>query len=170
MSCAGEPEPSQEQGAPAGPAGEDNPVQDLGKLREKLEGVLRAVAKSARTMDESAEHANQLAQDIYSLASEKIFVADQLDPGRYEDVHRLFVKMREEEDDTYYIYRGVLERQDTQSKGDLTLDQAAADLEVVARRRRTYIQKLQGFKGQVVTIEGYLSGRITPPEQAPATG
>jgi len=44
--------------------------------------LLRPIAKSARLMDDSAA-AHQIAEDIYSFVSEKVFTADgSLDPAR----------------------------------------------------------------------------------------
>lgn len=130
-----------------------------------MEGVLRAVAQSASRMDASAAHSHQLVAEIYTFASEKIFVADRLDPARYEDVRQLFERAREAEDDTHYVYQGVLKRYEKRSKENLTVAEDAADLDVVAGWRRKYIHKVREFKDHVVNLEDYLSGRSTPPQQ-----
>ena len=108
MSGTGESAASREQGTPPGSSQKDD--LNLGKLLEDLEGVLRPVAKSARLIDDSAEDAHKIAEDIYSFASEKVFIADQLDPGHYSGLYQLFETAHEEEDDTYFIYEGVLEK------------------------------------------------------------
>jgi hypothetical protein len=168
VSSTDEPTASRKQGTPLDSSQEDNP--NLAKLLEDLEGVLRPVAKSARLMDDSAEDAHKIAEDIYSFVSEKVFIADQLDPARYGDLYRLFEMTHEEEDDTYFVYEGALERYQERRKKTLTVTEDTTDSEALAGWRRKYIHKLREFKDQAVTIKGRMSGRIAPSKQEPEPG
>jgi hypothetical protein len=172
VSASDEPTAAPQSGAQQSSSPGDDPVPGLRKLRQDLEGVLHPIANDAGLMDDSREDAHRMVQDIYRFANEKVFIANRLDPRRYEDSRRLFETVREEEDDAYYLYEGILEKQDKRWKlNHLTLDENRADLKVVAECRRQYIHTVQAFHTQVVTIEGYLSGRIAPPQQqAPGPG
>jgi hypothetical protein len=162
MSSYGEPEEPPNLGQQSS-SQEENRPQNLGDWQKKLADLLRPVANDAPLMDDSAEDAHQIVKDIYSFIGGKVFIADQLDPGRYEDSRRLFETARQEEDDTYYVYVGILERHRDRRQRDLPAAEAGADLKVVAEWRRKYIHKVQEFHTQVVTIEGYLSGPVAPP-------
>ena len=72
-------------------------------------------------MDDSAEDAHKIAEDIYSFVSEKVFIADQLDPGRYGDLYQLFEMAHEEEDDAYFVYEGALESYQRTAEKALTV-------------------------------------------------
>lgn len=171
MSSADEPTESPQPGPPQGSSQEDDPAPSLGDLQKKLVDLLRPIAKNARLMDDSAAAAHQIAEDIYSFVSEKVFIADgKLDPARYERLWRLFEMVWEEEYDTYDVYEGVLERHKKRRERDLTVAETSADLEVLVGWRRKYIRKLREFKDQVVTVEGYQSGRVEPPQQASDPG
>lgn len=171
MSSADEPAAFPQPGPPQGSSQEDDPPPSLGDLQKKLVDLLRPIAKSARLMDDSAAAAHQIAEDIYSFVSEKVFIADgKLDPARYEHLWRLFEMVWEEENDTYDVYEGVLERHKKRRERDLTVAETSADLEVLVGWRRRYIRKLRELKDQVVTVEGYQSGRVEPPQQASDPG
>jgi hypothetical protein len=170
VASADEPTPSR-QGTQQGSPHENHPPPGLGALQKKLVDLLRPIAKSARLMDDSAAAAHQIAEDIYSFVSEKVFTADgSLDPARYVELWRLFEMVWEEENDTYDVYEGVLERHKKRRDMDLTVGETSADLEVLVDRRRKYIRKLRAFKDQVVTVEGYQSGLVETQQQASDPG
>ena len=168
MSSSGESAASRKQGTSLGSSQEDNP--SLSKLLEDLEGVLRPVAKSARLMDDSAEDAHKIAENIYSFVSEKVFIADQLDPGRYGDLYQLFEMAHEGEDDAYFVYEDALESYQERRNKTLTVTEDGADSYALADWRRKYIHKLREFKDQAVTIKGRMSVRIAPSKQEPEPG
>ena len=122
-------------------------------------------------MDDNVAGAQQIAEDIYGFISENVFITDgPLDPARYEDLYRVFETVWDEENDAYDIYDGVLDRYKNRPREAPTLAETRADLTVLVGCRRQYISKLREFKERVVMIEGYPSGQVEPPQQAPAPG
>jgi hypothetical protein len=142
----------------------------LGVLQKELGDLLHPILKVRRRMDANATDAHRQVDGIYSLISERIFIATgPLDPERYEEMYQLFEDAWQEENEKYEPYEGALETYLVRKESGPTVAERGADLEALGGFRKKYIFAVRDFHAQVVTIEDYLREQNSPP-QAPAPG
>lgn len=125
----------------------DRLIRVLVNLKSILTEILSWVDNDPRMMDSILEETHRLTNGIGNVMKQKLLGPDgPLVSSRSADFYKVFEGVRAAENDTYELYENDLERYRT-----LQLK----DLDVVLKRRRAYISKLQDFQDRTSGILEY---------------